>query len=70
MMSYAFCATVTELLPALAADRDPRIEFHRIGSAKLLYIKMDNEGEGEFSLVVTETEAEALIAEGYCRDAR
>lgn len=61
-----FRATMAELLPALTAERDARIESRSGG----LCVVMDDDGHGEFTRVCTEREAAALVAEGYCRDAR
>lgn len=66
MAGYQFRATIKELLPALDKGRDARIEETPFGLA----IAMDDAGEGEFYRPVTAKEAKALIAEGYCRDAR
>lgn len=63
---YDFRATIAAILPALTADRDARIERHN----GICFIEMDDYGNGEFSRAVSDTEAAALIAEGYCRDAR
>ncbi len=60
-------ATLTELLPALTADRDARVT--RVHGT-LACIEMNDAGEGEFARVITDSAADELVALGLVRDAR
>ncbi len=60
-------ATLTELIPALTADRDARVICIH---GTLACIEMNDAGEGEFVRVITDSAADELVALGAVRDAR
>lgn len=66
MTAYNFRQTISDVLGSLTPARDARVIRNRFGC----FVMMDDDGYGEYETNVSEAEADALVAEGYCRDAR
>ncbi len=60
-------ATLQDILPALTAERDARVT--RVHGT-MACIEMNDDGTGEFARVVSNAEADELVALGIVRDAR
>lgn len=62
-------ATTVEIIDALTADRDARVETHVCGN-DMASLMMDDHGSGEFHRTISSREANELVRLGLVRDAR
>ena len=68
-MTAELPTTIVEMLDALTADRDARVERSSY-SADVCGIVMDDAGDGEFWRACTHQTADELVRRGLVRDAR